>query len=558
MKTLRFPLLQLAVCQVFSLLIITALACAGTTDPADLSSSQQPAVPTSPPASANASQASATQPMGQPAVTRVPSGNAQATKRMTIAVPFAPVSNGAIETDDAFVLMRAGITEGLVQVDFDGEIKPYLAESWELTDKTTWEFKLREGVSFHNGEPFDSEAVLNAMEYLRSVPNPPRGFTQDTVASVEAVSSNTVVIRNGTPDPLLPTRMATTSTGILATSAYSSRGEGPPFPIGTGPFMVDGDISVESIRVVKNEDYRGGEINLDEALFLFVPDGTVRAGMLQTGEADFVSIVPITQLPLIEGNLEYTIYKEQQPRTTTLYVNNRRGPFSDVRVRKAAQYAIDRRAIVDAVLEGIGVPAIGPFAPSEAWVNTELKEYAFDSERSKSLLADAGYGAGELTVSLWTYPTRSEFPPMSVALQKMLNDGGFNTDVRIADYGAMAPDVFAGNFDMFLVSRGHLIDAYDPEGFFAADYSCDSMDVSNYSNHCNPVVDELLDEARPLSDPEERYEIYRQIQQILHDEAVTLFINYTEQIFAYNSRVQNWRSHFLEYYLLTPELDVVD
>ena len=453
---------------------------------------------------------------------------------------------------------QTGVTETLIKIDFDGQVKPYLAQSWSLRDDSAWEFELREDVSFHDGAPFSSESVVEALSYLHGVPNPPRGFTSDTLESVEAVDSHTVVIRSGTLDVLLPTRLAAPPTGILADEAYESRGDSPPSPIsaGTGPSYLKTRCPSRASPLPGTRTTGTGRRPSTNGEVLFVSDGLVRSAMLETGEADFVRHLPVSQLPLFEDSTEFVVHRDQQPRTVTLYINNRKGPFSDVNVRKAAQHAVDRQAIVDSVLEGVGEPAVGPFAPAEAWVNSGLAPYEFDPQASKDLLAEAGYGEGELKVSIWTYPSRAEFPAMSVAIHEMLNEGGFNAEIRLAPYGALVDDVFAGNFDMFLVSRGHLIDAYDPEGFFTADFSCESVDVSNYANYCNPEVDALLEQARPLSDSQARYDIYREIQEILHEEAATVFLNYTDQLFAYGNHVLNWQPHLLEYYMLTPELDI--
>ena len=527
-----------------------------TTAPAAQVAPTTPPAPTAMPAAPTAAPAPTARPAPatQPPVVKSDTGPS----KITTSAPFAPSNNGAVETDDSFIVSRAGVTETLVKIDFDGEVKPYLADSWSLRDGNAWEFKLRQDVSFQDGAPFDSESVVMALDYLRGVPNPPRGFTEDTLKSVTAADSYTVIVESGAPDVLLPTRLAVPTTGILTPAAYEGAGSASPSVIdaGTGPFIIEDEVSIESVSMVSFGDYWDGGATLDAAEFFFVPDGVVRSAMLETGEVDFVRHLPISQLPIFMDNSDFTIYREQQPRTVTLYVNNRNGPFSDVNVRKAAQHAIDRRALVDSVLEGVGQPAIGPFAPSEAWVNSNLQAYEFNPETAKEFLAKAGYEEGELNVSLWTYPSRAEFPAMSVAIHEMLNDAGFSAEIRLAPWGALVDDVFAGDFDMFLVSRGHLIDAYDPEGFFTADYSCSSMDVSNYANYCNPMVDELLEQARPLSDTEARYDIFRRIQQILHEDAAHPFINYTEQIYAYANHVKNWQSHMLEYYMLTTELDV--
>ena len=543
-------------CIAVAMLCVAIVACGDSEEQTETPVSAQPVAAASQAASPEPAPATATAVVAAPAATVAPATPAQA--NITVAAPFHPMSNGAIHTDDAFILSRLGVTETLLRIDFDGEVKPFLAESWELTGDSAWEFRLRDDVKFHDGSSFDGESVVAALTYLHGVANPPRGFSEETLMSVEATNSHTVTVTSGSTDLVLPTRLAGPSAGILSPAAYESRGDAPPSPVGagTGPFALDDDLSIDIARVSRNDAYWGGEANLSAGEFLFTPDGLTRAAMLETGEADFVSHLPVSQLPIFLDRSGVVVHREQQPRTVTLYVNNRTGSFSDLNVRRAAQHAIDRQAIVDSVLEGAGDPAVGPFAPSEAWVNHELVEYEFDPQRSIDLLAESGYAEGELNVSLWTYPSRAEFPPMSVAIHEMLNDGGFSAEIRLAPWGALVDDVFAGNYDMFLVSRGHLIDAYDPEGYLSADFSCETVGQSNYANYCNPEVDGLLEQARSLGDLEERNEVYRQIQQILHDDAASTFINYTEQIFAYGDHVLNWKPHLLEYYMLTTELDV--
>ena len=560
--TSRIVNAPVVLCLALVLACMAIAACGNSESPAASPASQPTAaaVSGSAPAATQAPAAAVATATTAPVPTAAsqPAASEGGANEILIVTPFAPSANGAIESDDAGILARAGAVETLLKIDFDGQIKPMLAQSWSIDDAGAWEFKLREGVSFHDGAHFDGQSVVEAVDYIRGVPNPPRGFAADNIVSVEAPTDYTVVVTTGEPDVLIPSRFAAPGLSILTPASYRERGDAPPNPVGTGtgPFVIEGKISIESVRSVRNENYWDGIANLDAGEIFFVPDGLVRAAMLETGEVDFLNHLPISQLPIFEGNPDFNIHREQQPRTVTLNVNNRSGPFADLNVRKAAQHAIDKSAIVEAVLEGIGEPAVGPFAPSEAWVNPDLIPYEYDPERSKALLAEAGYAEGEAQVALWTYPSRAEFPAMAVALHEMLNEGGFSTEIRLAPWGALVDDVFAGNYDMFLVSRGHLIDAYDPEGFLSADYSCATLDVSNYANYCNPQVDELIEQARPIADLQARYEIYRRIQQILHDDASTAFINYTEQIFVHGNHVLNWQPHLLERYIMTTQLDI--
>ena len=137
--------------------------------------------------------------------------------------------------------MSAGATETMLKIDFDGQVKPYLAQSWSLSGDDTWEFTLREDVNFHDGAHFDGQSVVASVSYLLGVPNPPRGFTAENIASVDAPANYTVVMRTVEPDYLMPSRFATRPTAALSPVAYQERGDGPPNPIGTGtgPFVIE-------------------------------------------------------------------------------------------------------------------------------------------------------------------------------------------------------------------------------------------------------------------------------------------------------------------------------
>ncbi|MEM7126031.1 MAG: ABC transporter substrate-binding protein [Chloroflexota bacterium] len=476
------------------------------------------------------------------------------TKSLVFGEIFWPSAGFAIETDDSFNLMGWGITETLVKVDFEGQMVPFLAESWTQTDDTTWSFTLREGIAFQNGEPFNADAVAIAFNHLLNSETPPRGLTPENIASIEAADERTVVIRTVEPDVLMPNRMTAPSFGILAPSAYDSSPTSP-FSTGTGPFILIQEEPDQSATLVKNEDYWGGEVALDEVLVLSAPDGDVRATMLRTGEIDIAESLPIPQIPLLEAESAVTLARLAEPRTRTLYLNNVDGPMADVEVRRAVLHAIDKQSIVDAILEGVGEVAAGPFGPTEAWVNKDVAVDTYDPEKAKQILADAGYAEGDLSIEIATYPSRSSLPPSAIAIQQMLGDVGITAEVRIAPYSAVEPDVLAGDFDIFIVSRGHLLDNYDPEGFLTADFSCGGG--YNLNQYCNETVDNLLAEARTLSDSEARFDIYRQIQSIVVEEDVaSIFLNYTEDTDGYRAGILNYRVHPLGYYTLTPELDV--
>lgn len=467
-----------------------------------------------------------------------------------------PMRGWMIDADDAFSLAYIGVLETLVKIDFDGQMVPNLAESWKQVDDTTWQFSLRKDVTFQNGEPFNAAAVVNALNYVRNSPTPPRGISADTFGSIEAADDYTVIIRTASIDTLMPNRLTSPNTGIMAPSAYTAT-SGPidPFGTGTGPFILSEEIPEQSLTLAKNPQYWGGKVNLDEIEVLFVPDAQVRAGMLQTGEIDIDIHVPVAQIPVLEQDPDLTIFKVETPRTTTLHLNTSRAPFDDLRVRQAVAYAIDKEAIVIATLEGAGSAAVGPMAPSEVWANSELAGYPYDPDKARQLLGEAGYAEGQLTVGLWTYPTRANLPPTAVAIQDMLGKIGINVEIRIAQYDPMEPDVLSGNYDMFIISRSHVTDNYDPEGFFSSDYSCDGS--YNMDQFCDQNFDSLLAQARTMIDANARYDIYKELQSILVDEqCVGVFLNYTAFVDGIRNNVLNFRTHPLERIMVTAELDI--
>ena len=194
-------------------------------------------------------------------------------------------------------------------------------------------------------------------------------------------------------------------------------------------------------------------------------------------------------------------------------------------------------------------------APTEKWANTELAGYPYDPEKAKALLAEAGYEPGQLTVRLWTYPARANLPLSAVAIQDMLSQVGINVEIKIAQYDPMVPDVLAGKFDMFIVSRNHANETYDPAGYFASDYSCNGS--YNLNLWCDKSFDELLDKATAMTDLDARYDIYKQLQKILvDDQCVGVWLNYTEIVDGVRANVLNFQLHPQERFVLTAELDI--
>ena len=476
-------------------------------------------------------------------------------KRLVL-VEWAIAENGwAIETDDAEVMTNVGFLEPLMRVGFDGALEPMLATSWRRVDDLTWEFTIREGVTFQDGEPLNAAAVANSLTYVMNQATPPRGFTSDSFSAIEATDEFTLTLRTAQPDALIPERMVSASLGILSPNAYGDSGPVDPFGTGTGPFVLVEEQRDQRLLMKANDSYWGGEVALDEVEVLFVPDPDVRTGMVRTGEADIVKNIPIPQLPILAMEEGVVVHSQSLPRTVTLVLNQTNDFLSDQRVREAISYGIDREALAEQVLEGAFDQAVGPFPAWEEWSNSDnLQTFGFDPDTARALLAEAGVEEGAVRFSLWTYNSRPELPPLAVAIQGMLADIGIRTDIRIAEYGALEPGVLAGESDLFLVARGHLVDIYQPHGFFISDYTCEGG--YNISQYCDPGFDALVNAVPMEDDAAERLRMYADLSTRVNDTALSVFLAHSSQFIAATSRVENLQVHPTEHYILTKDLTV--
>jgi peptide/nickel transport system substrate-binding protein len=457
----------------------------------------------------------------------------------------------AVETDDAFLMSVLGVGETLARTGFDGNIEPYLATEWERTGDLTWEFTLREDVTFHDGTPFDAAAVVASLEHLLGVEAPARSFNPTSIAGVAAVGEKVVEITSTEPNALIPLYLASPNTVILAAKAYGSDGIDPT-EAGTGPFVMTEQNLPAGVTLVRNEDYWGGTVGLAGIDFQFVPDGATRATLLQTGEVQIASTLPIPTIPLIEANSDLKLVPGQLARTNTLYLNNQKAPLDDIRVRQAIQKAIDVDAIANQVLEGAVVPASGPFAATAAWAPAGATPSVLDVDGAKALLAEAGIAEGSLTLRLWTYPSRAELPDVAVAIQRMLSAIGINVEVRVADYAALEPDFLAGDFDMVIVSRSYLTDINDPAGYLRADYTCSG--TFNIAHFCDADVDAQIEAAVSNDDPTARYSVYAALAERFQEEAVDVYLYNPQELSGTSAKISGYRVHPLEHFFATKDI----
>lgn len=466
---------------------------------------------------------------------------------------LTPQAAWATETDDAFKLSRAGCLETLVRYESDGNVVPGLATSWKQTAPTAWDFTLREDVTFQDGTAMNAEAVVGALTHVLQATAPSRSFNPTVVTAVAAVDEGTVRVTTPRPDTLLPLRMASPNTGVLAPEAYEGR-QIDIIGTCTGPFTVVQEVPRQSLKLERNDDYWGQPAKLATAEVRFVTDGAARATQIQTGEAHIISNVPPAARSGLENDENVELVSRQAPRTTAMLLNNSRSPFSDPLVRKALQHAIDLDAIVGSVYEGAAAPAIGPFSGDDPWAPEVAQPVAFDPEQAKRLLKQAGVEPDQLSFELIAYNDRAEFADLAAVIQDQLRRIGVTVDIRTGEYAALEPDLLSGNYDAALLSRGYLVDIGAPSGYLMSDYTCEGS--YNISQYCDRQTEALIETAAASQDVEGGHAIYARIAEKLQSDAVNVFLVHETMEMATTVAVLNFEIHPLSYYVLTSDLDV--
>lgn len=478
---------------------------------------------------------------------------AQGGGKLIIAENFPPRVGFALETDDANVLSKAGCLEMLARIDFDGKLQPSLATSWKQVAPDAWDFTLRKGVTFQDGQPLTAANVTASLNAVLKVSTPARSFSPKLIKSVEAVGDDVVRVTTPLASVLTPLRLAGANTGILSPAAYK---DGKIDPVGTctGPFTITRVNGQQGMSLKRNDKYWGGAVKLAEVEIKYIPDANVRATQVRTGEAHVGAAVPASTLATLKSTPGLKVESIATPRTSTLLINTKKVPLDNPKVRQALQMALDLKGIAASLYEGSVQPAIGPFAPSEPWAPKGAKSAAYDPKKAQALLAEAGIKPGSLTLDLFAYVEKVEFKDLAAILQDQFSAIGVKANIRVAEYKALEPDILAGKYDLALLSRSHLVDVADPAGYLQSDYGCGGG--FNLSHYCSAKFDEKLAKVASEADPAKRYAVYSELAQDLQNDAVNIFVIHEAGNDAYSAKVRNYRIHPLYQYTLTPDLAI--
>lgn len=429
--------------------------------------------------------------------------------------------------------------DDLLERDEHLNVKPALAERWEIPDPLTYIFHLHRGVKFHNGQPLTSRDVKWTFDSLlagkiRSTKSAVYRF----VDNIETRDESTVVFH--LKESFVPL-LWNLSDGAMGIVPYGSLGEMSDHPIGSGPFRFVRAEPDKEVVLERNDEYWGERARLERVRFLVVPDTTTRALELRKGSAD-IAINALTPDMVVTLEREPKLEVLRAPGTVLQYMafNFRDPVLRDVRVRRALAYAIDRGPMLRYLWRGFAQPAAS-ILPVQSWAYAgDVPRYDHDPERAREILDGAGYRPlNGVRFRLTMKTSTDENTRLMVAvLQQQLREVQIQLDIRTFEFATFFSDITKGAYQLH--SLRWIGGNEDPDIFEYAFHSSKfTPNGANRTFYSNPQVDALIDQARAELDQNIRKKLYAQIQRILAEDLPSINLWYLDNVLVHTKRVKN-------------------
>lgn len=451
---------------------------------------------------------------------------------LTIARPASTTA-----MDPGFLRESATIVDNifdtLVMRDKDMKLVPGLAESWKAVDDTTWEFKLRQGVKFHNGEDMDATAVKFTIDRVidPAAKSPTLSYIR-TVAGVDIVDPLTVRIRTNGPDPLLPTRMSRYPAYIVPPKYVKEVGNDKfaSNPVGTGPYKFVEFIPDQHVILEANKDYWRGAPSVEKVTWRAIPDGTARITALLTGEVDLIENVPVDIAPLVKESPEADLVQVKNGGLTIylgLVMNEK--PLDNVKVRQALNLAIDRQSIATNILQGMATPKGTQVGPADFGYKA-IPVPAFDPAKARALLAEAGLPDG-FSIKVQSTHRYMKDGEVAQAIAQQFGDIGVKVEQEVLDWSVYVQQV-PRKGPIFMLGWGST-QTLDAD---AAVYAI-MKTGEPYSTASIPELDKLLDQSRTIVDPAARQKVLEDIQDVAAEQVPLIPLYQEDSLYGKSKKV---------------------
>ncbi len=443
--------------------------------------------------------------------------------------------------------------------DESTELEPSLAIKWDVSeDGLEYIFYLRQDVKFHDGTQFDADAVKFNIDRQIDPKHPFHDtgqyayadFTFGSIASVEVMDPFTVKMTLIEPFAPFLSNMAMHAASMVSPAAVEKYGADiTKNPVGTGPYKFVSWIPGVEVILEKNVEHFRSEPKIDRLIFKAITEAQTRLAELEAGNIDLIVNVPPDDIIRLQSDSRVQMIEQPSMHVWWTAFNTQRMPFNDVRVRQAFNYAVNKEAIIEGILQNTGDLANSPLPPTVWGHNAKLKNYEYNPEKAKQLLADAGY-AGGLEVTYWVPESGSGMQQpqvMAAAIQADLAKVGVTVKIQTLEWGTYLDKVFVpvGENDMDMHQMSWIGDNGDPDNFLYILLSGKQWPTAGFNDsyYQNTEVDQLLDEARTITDKALRTQKYERVQEIIMDEAPWLVLDNEKQIVFAKKGLKNFKLH---------------
>jgi peptide/nickel transport system substrate-binding protein len=425
------------------------------------------------------------------------------------------------------------VYDGLTARDAQGNLVPALAESWKRLDPTTWQFALRKGVKFHDGDDFNAESVRFTLD--RAI-NPDTKSTISseigTIAGTDIVDPYTVNVKTKAPDFLLPVRLGELYGLMLSPKHTNAVKDGiATKPNGTGPFKLVDWTKNERMVLEANESYWRGTPKVKRFTVRPILEDAARIAALQAGEVDLISPIPHVRIEELKKNDKLVIKTVAAPRIFHVTLDVRKPPFDNVKVRQALNYAVDVPAILRSLYFGFGTRLSTVVDKGALGYDPSIEAYPYDLNKAKALLAEAGFPNGfETEFDSFTGSIADHSKPAE-AIVGYLEKAGIKVKHNVFEFGAFGPRrVNNQTAPMFIYSIG---DAYLEPSWVIRWLTQGGLGMF----YKNAKLDEMLTKIEGTDDPNARKPLYTDVQKLIKDEAPFIFLYQADAVFGMSNRI---------------------
>jgi peptide/nickel transport system substrate-binding protein len=415
-------------------------------------------------------------------------------------------------------IVHYNVLEGLTKINMDGSVTPLLAEGWTMEpDGRSYTFKLRKGVKFQDGEAFDSGAVRFTFERAKAEgsTNKAKKAAFDNISRIDTPDPHTVILTLNNADGTLPFRLGENTAVILSAKSAATTATQP---VGTGPFKFESWAKGSSVTLTQWAGFRNaGAVKLKKVSFRFINDPAARVAALLAGDVDGIPRMDNPQaVAQFKNDARFTMQVGSTAGKGIMTINNKRKPFDDVRVRRALAYAIDRKAFIDGVLDGLAKPIGSHMAPADAGYVDLTGMYPYDPEKAKALLKEAGVQT-PLNVTL-TLPPPQYARKGGEVVAAMLAKVGVIAKIENVEWAQWLGGTFKGNFDLTIVNHVEPLDymQYANPGY--------------YWGYDSKAFRDLAARHAAETNPKERARLFGEIQKMIATDCVNVFIFNPSQV----------------------------